>query len=92
MGKFIIEGGHRLHGEITPQGAKNEALQIICATLLTPQSITIQRKQLAAAAAGGRRALAPVGQHTVETERSHLGIARAHEQGQRDALDDRALG
>jgi len=42
MGKFIIEGGHRLHGEITPQGAKNEALQILCATLLTPQKITIQ--------------------------------------------------
>ncbi|MCK5136570.1 MAG: UDP-N-acetylglucosamine 1-carboxyvinyltransferase [Bacteroidales bacterium] len=41
MGKFIIEGGHRLHGEITPQGAKNEALQILCATLLTPQKITI---------------------------------------------------
>ncbi len=41
MGKFIIEGGLRLHGEITPQGAKNEALQILCATLLTPQKITI---------------------------------------------------
>jgi len=42
MGKFIIEGGRRLHGEITPQGAKNEALQILCATLLTPEPITIQ--------------------------------------------------
>jgi len=41
MGKFIIEGGRRLHGEITPQGAKNEALQILCATLLTPEPITI---------------------------------------------------
>jgi UDP-N-acetylglucosamine 1-carboxyvinyltransferase len=41
MGKFIIEGGHSLHGEITPQGAKNEALQILCATLLTPHLITI---------------------------------------------------
>ncbi len=41
MGKFIIEGGHRLHGEITPQGAKNEALQVLCATLLTSQPITI---------------------------------------------------
>jgi UDP-N-acetylglucosamine 1-carboxyvinyltransferase len=41
MGKFIIEGGHRLHGEITPQGAKNEALQILCATLLTTEKITI---------------------------------------------------
>ena len=41
MGKFIIEGGHRLHGEITPQGAKNEALQILCATLLTPEKLTI---------------------------------------------------
>ncbi len=41
MGKFIIEGGRRLHGEITPQGAKNEALQILCATLLTTEPITI---------------------------------------------------
>ncbi|MEN8202369.1 MAG: UDP-N-acetylglucosamine 1-carboxyvinyltransferase [Bacteroidota bacterium] len=41
MGKFIIEGGHRLQGEITPQGAKNEALQILCATLLTPKAITV---------------------------------------------------
>ena len=36
MSTFIVEGGHRLDGEITPQGAKNEALQILCATLLTP--------------------------------------------------------
>lgn len=41
MGKFIIEGGHSLKGEITPQGAKNEALQILCATLLTSHKITI---------------------------------------------------
>ena len=41
MGKFIIEGGHRLKGEITPQGAKNEALQILCATLLTSEPVTI---------------------------------------------------
>ena len=41
MGKFIIEGGHSLQGEITPQGAKNEALQILCATLLSPHKITI---------------------------------------------------
>ena len=41
MGKFIIEGGRRLHGEITPQGAKNEALQILCATLRTSQRITV---------------------------------------------------
>ena len=37
MAKFIVEGGHHLKGEITPQGAKNEALQIICATLLTSE-------------------------------------------------------
>lgn len=42
MGKFVIEGGRSLKGEITPQGAKNEALQILCATLLTSQRITIQ--------------------------------------------------
>ena len=41
MASFIIEGGHRLSGEITPQGAKNEALQVICATLLTPDKVTI---------------------------------------------------
>ncbi|MEA1787137.1 UDP-N-acetylglucosamine 1-carboxyvinyltransferase [Arenibacter sp. GZD96] len=41
MGTFKIEGGHKLHGEITPQGAKNEALQILCAVLLTSESVTI---------------------------------------------------
>ncbi len=41
MAKFIIEGGHSLAGEITPQGAKNEALQILCATLLTPEKLTV---------------------------------------------------
>ncbi|MCK4990370.1 MAG: UDP-N-acetylglucosamine 1-carboxyvinyltransferase [Bacteroidales bacterium] len=42
MGKFHIEGGKRLKGEITPQGAKNEALQILCATLLTSEAVTIE--------------------------------------------------
>lgn len=37
MASFVIEGGHRLKGDLVPQGAKNEALQIICATLLTPE-------------------------------------------------------
>lgn len=41
MGTFKIEGGHQLHGEITPQGAKNEALQILCAVLLTPEPVII---------------------------------------------------
>ncbi|MBQ3805122.1 MAG: UDP-N-acetylglucosamine 1-carboxyvinyltransferase [Prevotella sp.] len=41
MDSFIIEGGHALKGEITPQGAKNEALEVICATLLTDSEITI---------------------------------------------------
>ncbi|MBT8185551.1 MAG: UDP-N-acetylglucosamine 1-carboxyvinyltransferase [Eudoraea sp.] len=41
MGTFRIEGGHKLHGEITPQGAKNEALQVLCAVLLTPETVTI---------------------------------------------------
>lgn len=41
MARFIIEGGHRLSGELVPQGAKNEALQVICATLLTSQKIII---------------------------------------------------
>lgn len=41
MGSFRIEGGHRLQGEITPQGAKNEALQILCAVLLTSEPVTV---------------------------------------------------
>jgi len=41
MSIFKIEGGHRLQGEIIPQGAKNEALQVICAILLTPEKVTI---------------------------------------------------
>ena len=41
MSSFIIEGGRRLSGEIEPQGAKNEALQILCAVLLSPEKITI---------------------------------------------------
>ena len=41
MGTFIIEGGHQLKGEITPQGAKNEALQVISAVLLTGEEIEI---------------------------------------------------
>lgn len=41
MASFLIEGGHKLAGEITPQGAKNEALQVICATLLTDETVTI---------------------------------------------------
>ena len=41
MSSFKIEGGHRLSGEITPQGAKNEALQILCAILLTPEEVII---------------------------------------------------
>ncbi len=41
MASFEIEGGYKLHGEIIPQGAKNEALQILCATVLTSDKITI---------------------------------------------------
>ena len=41
MESFIIEGGHALQGEITPQGAKNEALQVICASLLTQDEVRI---------------------------------------------------
>lgn len=41
MSSFIIQGGHALRGEITPQGAKNEALQILCAVLLTDEPVTV---------------------------------------------------
>lgn len=41
MGIFEIKGGNKLSGEITPQGAKNEALQILCAVLLTPEKVKI---------------------------------------------------
>ena len=41
MASFVIEGGHRLSGEIRPMGAKNEVLEILCATLLTPGKVTV---------------------------------------------------
>ncbi len=42
MSSFIVHGGRSLKGEIIPQGAKNEALQVICAALLTPEKVTIK--------------------------------------------------
>ena len=42
MSSFEIVGGNRLHGEIVPQGAKNEALQVLCATLLTSEKVVIE--------------------------------------------------
>lgn len=42
MSAFVIEGGHQLKGEITPQGAKNEALQILCAVLMTEEKVIIE--------------------------------------------------
>ncbi len=42
MAKFLIEGGHSLKGDIYPQGAKNEALEVICATLLTSEEVIIK--------------------------------------------------
>ena len=41
MASFIIEGGHRLNVDLIPQGAKNEALEVLCATLLTPEEVKI---------------------------------------------------
>ena len=41
MATFVVEGGHKLQGDLVPQGAKNEALQIICATLLSPDDVII---------------------------------------------------
>ena len=41
MSSLIVKGGVKLSGEITPQGAKNEALQVICATLLSDNDIII---------------------------------------------------
>lgn len=41
MASFIVEGGHKLHGSIKPQGAKNEALQVLCAVLLTNETIVM---------------------------------------------------
>ena len=41
MGNFLVEGGHQLKGRISPQGAKNEALQVVCAVLLTREKVTI---------------------------------------------------
>ena len=42
MGTFAVTGGRKLSGELTPQGAKNEALQILCAALLTSEKITVK--------------------------------------------------
>ena len=52
MAKFEVTGGTRLKGEIIPQGAKNEALQILCAVLLTSEKVTIQEKVDAALIGG----------------------------------------
>ena len=41
MASFVVEGGHKLHGSITPQGAKNEALQVLCAVMLTKETVVI---------------------------------------------------
>ena len=41
MESFIIEGGRRLQGSITPQGAKNEALEVVCASILTREEVRI---------------------------------------------------
>ena len=41
MSSFEVTGGKKLSGEITPQGSKNEALQVICAVLLTHEKVTI---------------------------------------------------
>ncbi len=41
MASFVVEGGHKLHGSITPQGAKNEALQVLCAVLLTKETVVM---------------------------------------------------
>lgn len=41
MASFVIEGGHKLRGEIIPQGAKNEVLQVLCATLLTSEEVIV---------------------------------------------------
>ena len=41
MQAFRIQGGYKLNGDVVPQGAKNEALQIICATLLTPEEVVV---------------------------------------------------
>ena len=43
MASFVIEGGTKLSGEITPQGAKNEALQILCAVLITSEPVTLHK-------------------------------------------------
>jgi UDP-N-acetylglucosamine 1-carboxyvinyltransferase len=42
MATFVVEGRHRLHGSIEPQGAKNEALQVICATVLTSEKVILK--------------------------------------------------
>ena len=43
MGSFRVKGGNKLHGTIIPQGAKNEAMQVLCAALLTDEPVTITK-------------------------------------------------
>lgn len=87
MAIFKVEGGRRLRGEITPQGAKNEALQILCATLLTqekvivhnvPQILDVIQLIELLQAMGVEEVFLPaflVGQHHVAQERLHLFCA-----------------
>jgi UDP-N-acetylglucosamine 1-carboxyvinyltransferase len=72
MSAFIIEGGHPLKGDITPQGAKNEALQVLCATLLTSEPVRISNIPDIADVANQIRLLEDIGVKVTRHSRSEM--------------------
>ena len=72
MSAFIIEGGHPLKGDITPQGAKNEALQVLCATLLTSEPVRISNIPDIADVANQIRLLEDIGVKVTQHSRSEM--------------------
>ncbi len=80
MASFRIEGGHLLSGEIRPQGAKNEALQVICATLLTSEAVTIHNIPNIRDVNNLIQLLSDIG---VKVSRNEEGISRNEEGGTR---------
>ncbi|MBO4906946.1 MAG: UDP-N-acetylglucosamine 1-carboxyvinyltransferase [Bacteroidaceae bacterium] len=85
MSSFLIEGGQLLHGEIIPQGAKNEALQVLCATLLTSEPVRIQNIPMIADVQTQIDLLRRIGVRITEHGRGDMTF-------QADALDVSYLG
>lgn len=78
MPSFIIEGGHRLKGEIKPQGAKNEALQVIASVLLTPDTVRIKNIPDIADVNNLIRLLADIGVDVVRHDKGDFSFTAAN--------------